>query len=233
METLGKRVRSRRKELDLTQKELAKKIGVHPITITQWETDKKEAAHNNLKSLAQALGVSTDFLLTGREIPPSSEFTVSAMPTQHDLPILNKIAAAHLPGASHSKEKMSVDARFARANHYCLTVSGQSMSPKIDEGDVVVIEKVYFRLEPLFEELGQADKTIWMGLNNKVVAASIDGDDPILKRLRVQERKGKDTQFKIWLRSDNPRADWIEVTRENRLEVFGIVRQIIRDPDNI
>ena len=107
------------------------------------------------------------------------------------------------------------------------------MSPKIDEGDVVVIEKVYFRLEPLFEELGQADKTIWMGLNNKVVAASIDGDDPILKRLRVQERKGKDTQFKIWLRSDNPRADWIEVTRENRLEVFGIVRQIIRDPDNI
>ena len=59
------RIRLRRKSLHLKQKDLAKKVGVSAVAVNAWETGKSKPL-SNVVSLALALQVTTDWLLTGR-----------------------------------------------------------------------------------------------------------------------------------------------------------------------
>ena len=65
--TLGKKLKSARKEAGLTQEQLAVKLMVSRQAITQWEADKGMPDIENLKSLSQLLGVSIDYLLDNGE----------------------------------------------------------------------------------------------------------------------------------------------------------------------
>ena len=70
----GKRLRTLRKEKDLTQKELGKMIGVGRTTISEYESGKIVPRQDGLVKLAEILDVTVDYL-TGnhevREIPLS------------------------------------------------------------------------------------------------------------------------------------------------------------------
>lgn len=57
------RLRSTRKSIGLSQKELAEKIGVKPTTLGNWETGIATPRTEELKKLASVLGVSIDYLL--------------------------------------------------------------------------------------------------------------------------------------------------------------------------
>jgi transcriptional regulator with XRE-family HTH domain len=70
---LGKRVLLRRRDLNLTQKELAERTGISANTIARLERGGVQDLRGNaIVRLANALGVSTDYLL-GRESGPDSE----------------------------------------------------------------------------------------------------------------------------------------------------------------
>ena len=56
-------IRKRRLALDIKQGDLAKHIGVSQATISSWERGEKMPSATNLASLAEVLGVSTDYLL--------------------------------------------------------------------------------------------------------------------------------------------------------------------------
>jgi transcriptional regulator with XRE-family HTH domain len=64
LEQLKERIRARRKELRLTQADLAARVGVSPTAVTDWETGKSRP-WENLVALAKALEVTTDWLTTG------------------------------------------------------------------------------------------------------------------------------------------------------------------------
>lgn len=63
MKTLGQRIRSRRKELKLTQEDVAKKVGVSAVAIGHWEKDTNEPSGTNLHALAKTLRISIDDLI--------------------------------------------------------------------------------------------------------------------------------------------------------------------------
>ncbi len=65
--TLGQRLRRRRKALKLTQEELGKACGLTSQYISIIEEDKRSPALPALISIADELGVSIDYLATGRE----------------------------------------------------------------------------------------------------------------------------------------------------------------------
>lgn len=65
--TIGQRIRLRRQELGLTQDDLAKALGVTPQHISAIELDQRAPSLDSLVNLAKELGVTTDFLLTGKE----------------------------------------------------------------------------------------------------------------------------------------------------------------------
>lgn len=65
LEQIGKRIHERRKQLRLTQDELAELAGVMPQTISSSERAKTALRPENVIRISHALGVSTDYLLTG------------------------------------------------------------------------------------------------------------------------------------------------------------------------
>lgn len=63
---MGQRIFSLRKKKGLTQEGLANLAGVSYQTISTAELGKKALRPENIVKLSQALGVSTDYLLTGK-----------------------------------------------------------------------------------------------------------------------------------------------------------------------
>ena len=68
MVDVGLRIIERRKRLGLTQEALAEKADVTPQFISYAESGKRAMRPENLLKMANALGVSTDYLLTGQII---------------------------------------------------------------------------------------------------------------------------------------------------------------------
>jgi transcriptional regulator with XRE-family HTH domain len=92
--SLGERVRKRRQELGLTQKELAQALRVTPQHISVVEQDKRVPSLSSLANLAQELGVTIDYLVTGRESILSN--SAAAVKADSRLPLQSKRALVTL-----------------------------------------------------------------------------------------------------------------------------------------
>ncbi len=69
METIGNRIKELRKEKELTQKELAKKLNIGQSSISEWEKNKYEPTATAIKMLAIFFNVSSDYLIGLEETP--------------------------------------------------------------------------------------------------------------------------------------------------------------------
>ena len=83
---MGPRLRIARENADLTQEELAGRVGVMTRSVKAWESGKSAPRANRLQMLAGILGVTLNWLLEGRE----DEFMESqnagpALAMQHEL----------------------------------------------------------------------------------------------------------------------------------------------------
>ncbi len=65
--SIGERIKQRRKELGLTQNRLAQALGVTPQHISIVEQDKRAPSLSSLTKLAEELGVTLDYLITGKQ----------------------------------------------------------------------------------------------------------------------------------------------------------------------
>lgn len=73
MTTIHERIRAQRKNAALTQVELAKMVGVARVSLTQWESGDTSPKGENLMKVARALGVTPDWLVSGRGDPSAQE----------------------------------------------------------------------------------------------------------------------------------------------------------------
>lgn len=62
---IGKRILDRRKQLRMTQEELAEAAKITPQTVSSAELGKKALRPENIIKISMALNVSTDYLLCG------------------------------------------------------------------------------------------------------------------------------------------------------------------------
>lgn len=74
--TFGDRLAGAREAAGLTQKEMARRLGIKLGTLRNWEEDLNEPRANKLQMVSGLLGVSLSWLLTGRgdgpEVPESA-----------------------------------------------------------------------------------------------------------------------------------------------------------------
>lgn len=66
LQQIGKRILTRRKQLRLTQEELAELAGITPQTVSSAELGKKALRPENIIRICSALKISTDYLLLGK-----------------------------------------------------------------------------------------------------------------------------------------------------------------------
>jgi transcriptional regulator with XRE-family HTH domain len=78
------RMKSRRKELGITQTEIAKNLSVTPQHVSAIEQSTHLPSLNFVVELAEQLGITTDYLLTGKEqLTPD---TIAVIRADHHLP---------------------------------------------------------------------------------------------------------------------------------------------------
>lgn len=96
MQTLGDRIKSRRKDMKYTQRSLAQVVGVSHVTISQWESGDSTPGGKNLFTLAEALRCTPTWILFGdkdqtpeqaeKPNPPLSEIEKELLKLFNSLP---------------------------------------------------------------------------------------------------------------------------------------------------
>lgn len=76
---LGQRIASLRRQADMSQAELAKRLRISPSSVGMYEQDRRTPSPELLAAMAELFGVTTDFLITGRPGNDAESRTLSAL----------------------------------------------------------------------------------------------------------------------------------------------------------
>ena len=129
---LAENLRNLRKSKGISQKTLAEALGVSQSTVAMWESGKNSPEHGTFLKLCDYLSVSGDALVA----PPSRKTAVK-------VPVLGYVKAG-LPGAA-LEEVLDYETVYltneAASEYFALKVKGDSMSPRMLDGDVVIVRR--------------------------------------------------------------------------------------------
>lgn len=140
----GDRIKALRKAAGLTQADLAEKLCVAQRTIANWEKETREPGLDIIAAIGQVFDVSTEYLINGAEPEPTKGglpvglIRMRDMP-HHYIPMMGSVAAG-VPIYMDECYDCYVDS--PREADFALRVSGDSMSPTYQDGDVVYIKAV-------------------------------------------------------------------------------------------
>jgi len=205
MNTLGDRIKAERKAKNLTQEELGKLVGVGKSSVSQWESGlTKNMDGTNMVLTAKALGVSPDWLATGegsKRIHDTSGAMVGSdavikplidaeehgfLPIQHAALIVKAgndgFTVDHIDDMRQPlffREDWYRDNGYKPEKMLAVSVSGESMWPKMSPGDVVIINTASTQPK-----------------DGKVFVVNYEGE-VVIKRLARDAGQW-------WLASDNP-----------------------------
>lgn len=150
--SIGERIRLARENKDLDQSSLCLKVDVAVRTLQRWEKGLQVPDSNYLVRLAKSTGVRPEWLLTGEGdmhhsanshtniIPFNTEASLRRVNLVH-VPLLSSVPAGKTAAMFHPEHVdryITVD-NLKDQNAFALTVKGKSMSPKIEDGDIVVV----------------------------------------------------------------------------------------------
>ena len=74
--SIGERIMQLRKEAGLSQEAFAEKLGVSRQSVSKWESDSATPDVNKAIAICELFGVSSDYLLCGKENPPAPEASI-------------------------------------------------------------------------------------------------------------------------------------------------------------
>ena len=135
MKMFCERLKKMRIEKNLTQTEIAKMIYISQPAYSKYEMGTASPNPETLKKLAEVLNVSVDYLI-GNDVPPER-------PGYVRIPVLGRVAAGIPIDAIEEVidwEDISAEAA-GDGEYFGLQIKGQSMEPKISDGDVVIVRR--------------------------------------------------------------------------------------------
>lgn len=189
--TVGEKIKKLRKSLGLTQTELGQRVGVQKNAVSKWECGRVEdIPTSTIKQLASLFGVPASYLIDDDSTPIPTGF--SPMPETELVPRIGRIACGDPITAEENVEDQDEVLKSWHAD-FTLVCCGDSMVPKIEDGDVVAI-----RSQPTVE-------------NGEIAAVRI-GDEATLKRVFLHPDY-------IELRPLNPEYDSIIRRREEMADI--------------
>jgi repressor LexA len=150
--TIGDRIRKARENKEIDQSALASKVDIATRTVQRWEKGEQVPGGDFLMQIARVTGVRPDWLLTGEgdmyirldRAPNILRFKQdSTFPKVNlvEIPLLSSVPAGRTAAIfhpEHVERYVTVD-NLNDSGAFALTVKGSSMSPKIEDGDIVVV----------------------------------------------------------------------------------------------
>ncbi|MCA6221912.1 LexA family protein [Photorhabdus antumapuensis] len=147
--TIGERIKLRRKELKLTQRELGKLVGVSHVAISQWEKEDTEPKGDNLLALSSALGYSAAYILKGEKDDSSNVSFLKLNKTRGEYPLISWVCAGNWSEAVEPYHRKAVDDWYETTvncsnESFWLEVKGDSMTSQsglsIPEGMMILVD---------------------------------------------------------------------------------------------
>ena len=150
-----------RDEKGLKDIDVARMTGISRSNLSGWKSGVSRPKYANMVKIADVLGVSVDYLMTGGEAQEVKSGVA--------IPILGFVAAGvPISAITDIIGEVSISpAEAKKGEHFALKIHGDSMEPLINEGDIVVV-----RSQPEAE-------------NGDIVIAQVNGDQATCKRLMV------------------------------------------------
>ena len=205
--SIAENIKKIRLEHELSQADLGKIAGVSDKAVSTWELGIKIPRMGAVEKMANYFGIPKSAILddaqpapASRPIPPGFE----PMPKMDWVPLVGRIACGTPITAEENVEQMvCVPSRWHST--FTLTCKGDSMEPRIHDGDLVAI-----RSQP---EVEQGE-----------IAAVLIGDEATLKHVYLHENF-------IELRPENPAFESIILTKEelNTVVIEGKAVGLCRD----
>ncbi len=161
MADIGKRIKEKREQQGITQKELASKLGYkNKSTIAKIEAGANDIVQSKVVEFAKALNTSVAFLMGWSDEQISSGKGIK-------INVLGRVAAdIPIEAIEDVIDTEEITAEMAKTGEFFgLQIHGDSMEPRIYENDVVIVRK-------------QEDAE-----NGDIVIAMINGNDATCKRL--------------------------------------------------
>lgn len=172
------RIKALRNKKGIKQIELAAAVNVSQAALSGYETGKYEADLETYKRIASYFGVSLGYLL-GEDSPDDKREDYIR------IPVLGRVAAGIPIDAIEEIidwEDISADMAAGGTEYFGLQIKGDSMEPKISDGDIVIVRK-----QPDVE-------------SGEIAVVLVNGDDATVKRV-------KKSAAGITLISNNPAYD--------------------------
>lgn len=201
------RLKILREEKNLNQIELGKIIGVSGQALGMYENEKRDMSTDTVIKLANYFDVSTDYLLGKSDTRTKTDKLGNPVVS---IPILGTVKAGYNYLAEENWiGNVDIDKKLADSGEFfALNVKGDSMSPVLIEGDIVVVKK-----QDDFE-------------NGDIVVALINGDEATIK-------KAKKSDSSILLQPFNNNYEPLIFTYEEMksipVKIIGTVKQLKRE----
>ena len=201
---MGTRARRRRKELRLTQAELAELANINQGYISAIERDRSQPSRRTLHALAVALDIPDAVLIGG-----GADHDAPQVLETRALPLLGSIPAGPPAESQEQLEMFPVLRHLWHPDYYCLRLSYDSMEPTLKPGDIVL---VHYRPDVAPEHV-----------QGRICACLVEGT-PTLKRVSVENRDGRRL---IILRGDNPHIPPQIIDESRDFSIQGTVVKIV------
>lgn len=212
---IGERIMQKRLEIGMSQEELAKRIGYkNRSSIARIESGERDIRQHAVLKFAEALHTTPQWLMgygdPERTEPAPPEPNATPMPSAciRMVPLFESVSAGF--GADAQSRVIDflplyIESDTEAAETICVRVCGDSMYPKIEDGDMVQVHK---------QETAETGD----------IVVILDGSEAFVKRF-IHGKSG------VVLESLNPAYPPRRYTREesNELRVVGIVKRVIRD----
>lgn len=142
--SIGKRIENLRDMKGISQKELSKILDIHPSVMNRIELGTRPVRNDEIVKIATYFDITTDELLGNKLKVNRAEAEISRRNKIVTVPVLGNIPAGVPIEAIENiedYEEIVVPNSAEKQDYFCLKVKGDSMTPDIGEGDVVVLRK--------------------------------------------------------------------------------------------
>ena len=208
--TIGERIKKARLNKGYSQAQLAELLGYKSrSSINKIEKEGRDVPRSSIEKFAKVLDVTPAYLM-GWEDSSHESNMINILPSENIrmIPVYENVSAgfgAYADNVIKEYIPLYIENDEEAENTMCITVTGNSMYPKIEDGDLI-----------------QVLRQDWAE-NGQVVVALIDGEDGVVKKLEYDDDS-------ITLLSFNPEYEprIFKGAERDRIRILGVVRTVIK-----
>lgn len=221
METVGERIRLMRKQLSMTQEQMAQRLGIGKAALSMIETGKARLSARNKNILVQDFNVNPDWIDTGegKMFNAEPDLTSYNLRTDRALP-LQSVPLYSIEGTAGLIPLFKQQQQFEPVNYInipnlpkcdgAIYVVGDSMYPLLKSGDII-----------LYKQLNDVRDVFWGDMY--LLSIDIDGEEYItVKYVQKSDHEGY-----IRLVSQNQHHADKEVAMD-RVRAIALIKASIR-----